>query len=352
MIPIKIPCPCGQKYAFDIEPVGGRMPSPVACPVCGADGTAAANQVIAQHLPAQPAPAPGLRIPGRSAAPAQPPPPPRATAAAPVPRHPDGSGARNKWLIPAIAGAVLLLAAVGGLLFWRGHNNKAESSAPARAANDGLPHTLAELNRWYAEPPEGQNAAAFFLKGFEALQITPVDQNSPNLPFIGKGQFPPPGSLLSPAMKSAVASFIQRNQSALPFFEQGAKCEQSRYPIDLNQGAATRLRHLAQAKQAAQLEVLVSLLKADAKQPAEAADAVLRALALGRSLPRVASKAMSYHSHKAVDTRSRISYITSWSHCYVIYDIRNTNAFHKNIPHGVAGRNNCNVVGGGGQPDK
>jgi hypothetical protein len=85
-------------------------------------------------------------------------------------------------------------------------------------------------------------------------------------------------------MKSAVASFIQRNQSALPFFEQGAKCEQSRYPIDLNQGNGARLRHLSDVKPAAQLEVLVSLLKADARQPAEAADAVLRALALGRSL--------------------------------------------------------------------
>jgi len=55
MIEIRIQCGCGQPYAFDVEPVGGRMPSAVACPVCGADGTVAANAVLAQSAPAQPA---------------------------------------------------------------------------------------------------------------------------------------------------------------------------------------------------------------------------------------------------------------------------------------------------------
>ena len=51
MMPIKISCGCGQRYSFDIEPVNGRMPSSVACPVCGADGTAVANSIIAQSAP-------------------------------------------------------------------------------------------------------------------------------------------------------------------------------------------------------------------------------------------------------------------------------------------------------------
>jgi len=50
MIPIKIQCGCGQRYAFDVEPVNGRMPARVACPACGVDGTAAANDLIAQSL--------------------------------------------------------------------------------------------------------------------------------------------------------------------------------------------------------------------------------------------------------------------------------------------------------------
>jgi len=50
MIPVKVQCACGQRYAFDVEPVNGRMPYPVACPVCNADGTASANAIIAQAL--------------------------------------------------------------------------------------------------------------------------------------------------------------------------------------------------------------------------------------------------------------------------------------------------------------
>src|SRR5213080_458789 len=53
MIPVKIQCGCGQRYAFDVEPVNGHMPAAVACPVCGAEGTSAADSVIAQSLAAQ-----------------------------------------------------------------------------------------------------------------------------------------------------------------------------------------------------------------------------------------------------------------------------------------------------------
>ncbi len=75
-IPIKIECDCGQRYAFDIEPVNGQMPSAVACPACGADGTTTANEIISQQIPAAPAASPIRRIdspnPIRPIAPAAP----------------------------------------------------------------------------------------------------------------------------------------------------------------------------------------------------------------------------------------------------------------------------------------
>ena len=66
---IKITCACGSRFKFDVEPVQGRMPVAVPCPTCGADGTAAANALIAQQLavatPPPPPPAPtGLRVSG------------------------------------------------------------------------------------------------------------------------------------------------------------------------------------------------------------------------------------------------------------------------------------------------
>ncbi len=48
MIELKVHCDCGQKFKFDVEPVNNRMPVPVACPVCGADGTGKANDLLQQ----------------------------------------------------------------------------------------------------------------------------------------------------------------------------------------------------------------------------------------------------------------------------------------------------------------
>ena len=47
---IKIFCVCGQKYAFEVHPQAGKMPVPVACPVCERDGTAEANKIISKTL--------------------------------------------------------------------------------------------------------------------------------------------------------------------------------------------------------------------------------------------------------------------------------------------------------------
>ncbi len=99
------------------------MPSSVACPVCGADGTGAANQIIAQTLGAPApaavaAPAPvKLAMPVASAAPA-------ATApAAPLPaRSADGNegeseGEKWKWWYFVLAGVC-----IAGYSIWQAYN--------------------------------------------------------------------------------------------------------------------------------------------------------------------------------------------------------------------------------------
>jgi len=82
---VKVQCPCGTRYAFDVEPVNGRMPGRVNCPGCGADGTDLANEVIRQKLAATAVATP---LPPVAVAPA---PVPQAAAASSVPfcpRHP------------------------------------------------------------------------------------------------------------------------------------------------------------------------------------------------------------------------------------------------------------------------
>ncbi|HTB83005.1 MAG TPA: hypothetical protein VK742_05065 [Candidatus Sulfotelmatobacter sp.] len=60
MMTVKVECDCGQPYAFDAEPVNGQLGTSVACPACGADGTPAANEIIARGLAPSPAPPPVL----------------------------------------------------------------------------------------------------------------------------------------------------------------------------------------------------------------------------------------------------------------------------------------------------
>jgi len=46
MLEIKVQCDCGQRYKFDVEPVDGRMPFTVNCPICGSNGTEKANEIL------------------------------------------------------------------------------------------------------------------------------------------------------------------------------------------------------------------------------------------------------------------------------------------------------------------
>ena len=129
MIPIKVLCGCGQKYSFEVEPINGRMPSAIACPVCGADATAAANQIIGQSFASQPppsiAPPPTPVRPAAAPTPAVAPPP---TATRPTAQEAmrrisqsaggsSGAGDRWKWWYFILAGLL-----IGGYAIWQFSN--------------------------------------------------------------------------------------------------------------------------------------------------------------------------------------------------------------------------------------
>ncbi len=92
---VKVHCPCGTRFEFEVEPVNDRMPVSINCPACGADATELANAVIQRQLAAPPAGAPPAAIrvtaPGasrpqlRMPAPVQPPAPAAGAPPAPVP---------------------------------------------------------------------------------------------------------------------------------------------------------------------------------------------------------------------------------------------------------------------------
>jgi hypothetical protein len=185
--------------------------------------------------------------------------------------------------MPAIGGStVLLLGLAGAGYAAHSHGPKVATASHAAAAGDGFPRTLAEINAWYAEPPVGQNAAAIFVQGFDALQLG--NGAGTTLPLLGKATLPPLGTSLTGPQRSAVAAFVRANKEALHFFAQGAKYEHSRYPVDLTAGFEARLPHLPKVRSAALVLELSAILHGEAHEGKQAADDVLSALALARSL--------------------------------------------------------------------
>jgi outer membrane protein assembly factor BamB len=72
---MKIQCPCGAKYAFDVTPEMAREPVKFVCPQCGLDSSEVVNQLVQeelaeQNLPAVPAP-PDAPLPPLKPAPAR-----------------------------------------------------------------------------------------------------------------------------------------------------------------------------------------------------------------------------------------------------------------------------------------
>lgn len=191
---------------------------------------------------------------------------------------PTKASKRPALMATAIA-AVVLLAGAGGFFFWKSH-----VVTVVTPADPTWPKSYAELNTWYPDPPEGQNAATFFAKGFDMLQIADSDYKSTDLPVLGKASLPQPGAPLSPGMKASITALVEQNETAWTQLKQGVGYEQARYPIDLNDGFETRLPHLGKIKRTAQFAQLRAVLAAENGQSHEAADSLVVSLAIAQSV--------------------------------------------------------------------
>jgi len=128
----------------------------------------------------------------------------------------------------------------------------------------------------------GWTKCGHVVQGFNALVA--VNAAGSSLPLLGKGKLPPPGAPLSASMKSTLFGFVRSNKDALQLFVQGATHEQSRYPLDLSLGIETPLPHLGKFRNANQLLQVSAIVHAEANEGLNAANDVLIALALTRSL--------------------------------------------------------------------
>src|ERR1041384_3930978 len=131
MVEVKVLCPCGTKYKFDVEPVQGRMPAPVRCPACSADGTALANDYLQC-----------LGVPTATAAPALVANGPTATATRPAPPAPPSTTAAKPSL--RLSGAA--------------------SPSGEPAATEGAPTAPSQVGRSAHGPQPLLNRTIFFIR--------------------------------------------------------------------------------------------------------------------------------------------------------------------------------------------
>jgi hypothetical protein len=169
----------------------------------------------------------------------------------------------------------------------------------------GLPATCAELDKWYAQPPAGENAWDVYGEAFahyewwtnKPARFTPRSDatgtskpSSPprnrrdQLPIVGLAKLPSRTEPLPAETRQLVAEYLSDNAEALRLLHQASAMKLCRYPIDLNKGAATLLLHLNPLRQASRLLSLEAMEQTEEQRPQEAVESVIASLSVSRSL--------------------------------------------------------------------
>jgi hypothetical protein len=93
----------------------------------------------------------------------------------------------------------------------------------------GYPVTLVELDKWYPQPPPGQNAADVYTEAFKHYVKLASDTN---LPIVGDARMPPRDTLLPTEMLQGIVEYLARNQQSLALFHKAATMRSCRYQSD------------------------------------------------------------------------------------------------------------------------
>ncbi len=187
------------------------------------------------------------------------------------------------WLI--LGGLLFVIGAGLLLMWWHGRHEFRQRIAAIRAA--GLPVTLEELDKWYAWPESGENAAAAILDA-ASCYVPPAEKAAEEtLSSILRGQGAARAAPLPEDMRAVLAEHIKANAQTLGFLHDAAALEGSRYPVDLKKGHAYSLLYLGEVMSKANvLPCLEAILHAENGVPRRASEAVVTSLAVTRSLAR------------------------------------------------------------------
>lgn len=169
----------------------------------------------------------------------------------------------------------------------------------------GLPATGVEWDKWYVQPPAGENAADVFREAFahynswtnkdEQFSVpadakdktrfySPPESKRDLLPVVGMAKLPPRTEPLPAEVQKLVAEYLSDNAEALRLLHKAAAMKSCRYPIDLTKGINTLLPHLNSLRQAARLLELETIQHIEEQKPQAAVESVIASLGVSRSL--------------------------------------------------------------------
>ncbi|HTS19257.1 MAG TPA: hypothetical protein VMP11_16895 [Verrucomicrobiae bacterium] len=134
----------------------------------------------------------------------------------------------------------------------------------------GYPVTLAELDKWYPQPPPGENAAATYRRAF-AKNVKLGDQEL-CLPIVGWSNLPSRGAALPPAMRDGIASYLRTNQESIILLHEAAATPHCRFTTNLSVSVLQHTQDggLRQASRKLELEAVYASNAGDAESTTKA----------------------------------------------------------------------------------
>jgi type II secretory pathway pseudopilin PulG len=176
--------------------------------------------------------------------------------------------------IIAILAGVLL----AGYRLWLRNQIRVELE---KVRNAGLPVALDEVDNWYPTVATEENAASAFCDHFYSVKPGPAEIT---LPIVGNTPLPKPRERLDAGLKLQIGTFLENNSNRLQVIHQAMRLGKSRYPIDLNLGAATLLPHLSKIREAKNLLQLQVVFTCDSGHRGEAINALVDEFRLAETL--------------------------------------------------------------------
>ncbi len=166
------------------------------------------------------------------------------------------------------------------VLNWRGESALQKQIAAIRAK--GEPITPDDLEKKYPAPPKEENAAETYGKAGESLKTVLSDQKYRAQ--MSKISDTPPRTHFAEELHQWMESHLADHAEALRMLHEAAKNPASRYNLELGKGFNAPIPNLLQLRGSAQLLQLEAYVAAEDGDSARAAEAILAALAMDRTM--------------------------------------------------------------------